>query len=166
MSAPKQLAKRRKLERKQLRKRETRLKRQKERQKGWDGPGWLDPVAAFDPPFERTKMSEVLQDFVAPLWDSACDREACEHILMLGIVAWDAALQPQRGREAMINDMIEKGMSAASPSERQACSDTVHWLVARKLKLFAAYQRPIFSFQLDELEDGGYHLSVVSGLVC
>ena len=164
MSAPKQIAKRRKLERKRLRKRETRLKRQRKRQTGWYRPDCFEPVAMLNAPVAGVKMSEVLGDFVAPLDDSGHDLAAYERLLSLGQIAWNAALQPEHRREAMIDDMIEKGLPGESPWERQACRELVHKLVARKLESFAKYQRPILAFQLDELEDGGYYLSVASGV--
>lgn len=166
MSAPKQLAKRQKLERKRLRKREMRLKRQKKRQTCWYRSDGIEPVATRNVPAGGLKMSTVLEDFVAPLLDSAEDRDAYERLLSLGLIAWNAALQPEHRREAMIDDMIEEGLRGESPWERQACREIVQRLVARKLGRFAKYQRPILAFQLDELEDGGYYLSVVSGLLC
>ena len=165
MSAPKQLAKRRKLEKKRLRKRETRLKRQRKRQTGWYRPDGFGPVAMLDAPVGGVKMSEVLGDFVAPLADSfGDDRAAYERLLSLGQVAWNVALEPEHRREAMIDDMIEAGLPRESLWERQACRELLDRLVARKLESFAKYQRPILAFQLDELEDGGYYLSVASGL--
>jgi hypothetical protein len=165
MSAPKQVAKRRKLEKKRLRKRETRLKRQKRRQTGWYRPDGFGPVAMLDAPVGGVKMSEVLGDFVAPMADSSQDRAAYERLLSLGQVAWNAALEPEHRREAMIDDLIEAGLPWESLWERQACRELVHKLVARKLESFAKYQRPILAFQLDELEDGGYYLSVASAVL-
>jgi hypothetical protein len=164
MSAPKQIAKRQKLERKRLRKRETRLKRQRKRQTSWYRPDCFGPVAMLNAPVGGVKMSEVMGDFVAPMADPGRDRVAYERLLSLGQVAWNVALEPEHRREAMIDDMIEAGLPWGSPWELQACRDLVHRLVARKLESFAKYQRPILAFQLDELEDGGYYLSVASAL--
>ena len=109
-------------------------------------------------------MSEVLGDFVAPMADFGHDRAAYERLLSLGQVAWNVALEPEHRREAMIDDMIEAGLPRESLWERQACRELVHRLIARKLESFAKYQRPILAFQLDELEDGDYHLSVASAV--
>jgi len=157
MSAPKQLAKRQKLERKRLRKQKTRLTRQKKRQTCWHQSDYFGLVGGV-------KMSEVLGDFVAPLADSADNLAAYERLLSLGLVAWNAALESEHRREAMIDDLLEEVLREASLWERQACHEIVDRLVARKLESFAEYQRPIMAFQLDELEDGGYYLSVASGL--
>jgi len=164
MSAPKQVAKRRKLERKRLRKRETRLKRQRKRQTGWYRPDCFGPLATLNAPVGGVKMSEVLGDFVAPMADFGHDRAAYERLLSMGQVAWNVALEPEHRREAMIDDMIEAGLPWGSLWERQACRELVHRLVARKLESFAKYHRPILAFQLDELEDGGYYLSVASAV--
>ena len=164
MSAPKQLAKRQKLERKRLRKQRTRFKRQKRQQACWYQPDGLGPVGFVNGPVGGVKMSEVLDDFVAPLADSADDRADYERLLSLGLVAWNAALEPQHRRKVMIDDVLQEGLRGASLWEQQACREVIDRLVARKLESFAEYQRPIMAFQLDELEDGGYYLSVVSGL--
>lgn len=165
MSAPKQIAKRRKLEKKRLRKRETRLKRQRKRQASWYRPDCFGPVAMLNAPVGGVKMSEVLGDFVAPMADFGHDRAAYERLLSLGQVAWNVALEPEHRREAMIDDMIEAVLPWGSLWERQTCRELVHRLVARKLESFAKYHRPILAFQLDELEDGGYYLSVASAVV-
>jgi hypothetical protein len=164
MSAPKQLAKRQKLERKRLRKRKTRLKRQKERQTSWYESDGFDPIGILNGPVGGLKMSEVLEDFVAPLADSADDRDAYERLYSLGLVAWNAALEPEHRRKAMIDDLLEELLRGADLWERHVCREIVDRLVTRKLESFAEYRRPILAFQFEDLEDGGYYLSVASGL--
>jgi len=166
MSAPKQLAKRQKLERKRRRKRETRLDRQKKRQTGWYQPDSFGPVGIVGGPVGGIMMSEVLQDFVAPLVNSVDGHAAYQRLFSVAQVAWNAALEPVYRREAIIADAIDEAMPGESQWARQECRELIDWLVARKLERFAKYQRPILSFQLDELDDGGYYLSVISGLFC
>ena len=166
MSAPKQVTKRRKLEKKRQRKRVTQLKRQKQAQIRRCQPDCLELAATPNAHVEITKMSDVLKDFVRPLAGSADGRDTYERLLWLGMVAWNAALLPEYRRAEMIDDLMEQGMRWESAWERQACCETVDRLVARKLERFAGYQRPILAFQLDELGDGDYYLSVASGLVC
>ena len=165
MSMPKQAAKRRKLEKKRLRRREAHVKRQKRRQGGWCGPDWFEPVAALGVPGKIAKMSDVLGDFIAPVADSADDIEAYERLLSLGVIAWNVALQPEWRREAMIGAAIDDEIGWDHVWEREMRRDLLRRLVARKLECFAACQRPILAFHLDELEDGGYYLSVASGVV-
>jgi hypothetical protein len=165
MSAPKQLAKRRKLEKKRLRKRETRLRRQKQRGTDWFGPDPLDSTSLICGPVGGVKMSTVLEDFMAPLIECANGWAEYERLFRLGQLAWNVALAPQAAHEGMIDEAVREAMPDASFWAQQECRELLNWLVARKLKSFARYERPILGFQLDELEDGGFYLSVMSGLV-
>ncbi len=164
MSAPKQLAKRQKLERKRRRKRELRLIRRKNQQPGWLQPAGLGSIGMVTGPVGGLKMSTVFEEFVSPLLDSVDGRAECKKLFSIAQVAWNAALEPESRRDAMLDDMIKTAMPMASLEARQGCRELLDSLVARKLESFAKYQRPIFSFQLDELEDGGYYLSVASGV--
>ena len=156
MSAPKQLIKRRKLERKRLRKRESCLRRNKKQLSSRS-------EAVFYGPFGNLKMSDVLSDFVAPLADECRDRDAYSRLLTLGLVAWNAALRPQSERQGMVEDLIGKGLRDESPYVRRMCREVVDHLIARKLAHFAKYQRPILSFHLEDRGDD-YYLSVMSAL--
>jgi hypothetical protein len=155
MSVPKQLAKRRKLERKRLRKRESRARRQRDQRTFGRVPIWIDAPVGF-------KMSDVLSDFVAPYGDCWDDADSYRRLLTLGIVAWNAALQPPDRRQAMINDVIDNGLRTEGRHTREMCYDIVQELIARKLTDFAEYRRPILNFHLDDLGDGDFYLVVAS----
>lgn len=166
MSAPKQLEKQRKLERKRRRKQEAARRRQR-RQPADQGladfpsfPGIFAPRG----PAARLKMSTVLEDFVEPWTDSTEDYETLAGILSVAIVAWNAALQPAYRREAFVDSAIDEAIQRASIHDRLACRQLIDELIARKLQHFEGIDRPIFSFHLDRLEDGGFYLSVVSGV--
>jgi hypothetical protein len=106
-----------------------------------------------------------LQEFVEPLADSTADYDAYKRLIQMGVVAWNAALEPERGdRDAFIGAAIDESMADASLWERLACRAQIDKLVARKLQQFAGYHRPILAFHLEEVEDGGLHLSVASGI--
>ena len=156
MSAPKQLIKRRKLDRKRLRKRESRLRRNKKQLSSRS-------EAVFYGPFGNLKMSDVLSDFVAPLADECADREAYSRLLTLGLVAWNAALRPQPERQQMVDDVIGRGLCGESRYVHRMCREVVDHLIARKLAYFAEYQRPILGFNLEDRGDD-YFLSVMSAL--
>jgi hypothetical protein len=164
MSAPKNIAKRQKIERKKRRKKENQLRRQKKQQTCFGLPNFYDPFPAAFGPIGGVKMSEVLQDFVAPWFDSDLDRAAYERLLSMATVAWNAALQPEYERASFISSMIDAAMSNASIQERLFCREFIEELVLHKLKHFAKYHRPILSFQLTELEDGGWYISVASAV--
>jgi len=157
MSAPKQLLKRRKLEKKRLRKRESRIRRQRRQRSSW-----YEPVS-FDAP-GGVKMSDVLAGFVGPLAGDWQDAEAYRRLLTLGLVAWNAALQPPSEQQHMVDDVIGKGLSGESQYMRQMCREIVDRLILRKQTHFAQYRRPILNFALEDRGGGDYFLSVISVL--
>jgi hypothetical protein len=165
MSAPKQLAKRQKLERKRRRKRESFLNRKKRQQPCWGRPDFdYEPSLVANGPVGGFKMSDVLQEFASPLIDETADGKTLRRVFSIAVLEWNAALEPVYSRSAFIASGIDGAMKNTEPWERLACRELIESLVARKLAHFARYQRPIMAFQLDELDDGGYYLSVASGV--
>jgi hypothetical protein len=167
MSMPKQLAKRRKIEQKRLRKRERRL----ERKKTATAPCSLDGVDCFEAPgvvsgrVGEVKMSEVLGDFVRPEIDWCPDRTSLEQLYSMGQIAWNIALEPERRHDFLIEEALDDHMVDSTAWQREACRKFLRGLVTRKLEHFDHYRRPILSFRIDELADGDYNVSVMSGLV-
>jgi hypothetical protein len=164
MSVPKQLAKRMRMERKPLRMRERRLARKKTGATSFCGIDFFDLPGVVSGPVGGVKMSDVLNEFVFPVLKSSFDRDALLQLYSVAQTAWNIALEPQRRHETMIDETLDERLVDPTPLQREACREMLSWLVTRKLEHFADYQRPILSFQLDELDDGGYYLSVVSGL--
>ena len=113
------------------------------------------------PPGEL-KMSEVLEDFVAP-WVKH-DTSMLEHknLLSLAIVAWNVALLPEADRELR----TDKFLTALIPSNQREnlplARRFVAELVERKLNDFAPIRRFIYSCKLTELGNGQRHISVAS----
>jgi hypothetical protein len=114
-------------------------------------------------PAGREKMSEVLEDFIDPLRGMASTEDEFRKLLMLGSLAWNAALLPEDKRRAMIEETLGAGFSRAGEAERDAVREIVELLVRRKLEHFAANQRAIISFELTDTGDD-FHLSVASTL--
>jgi hypothetical protein len=166
MSVPKQLAKRMKLEKKRLRKRETRLARRESRAMSPYLAGFFGLPGVVCGPVGGLKMSDVMSDFVAPaILDCTLDRRGLTQLYSMAQTAWNIALEPEHRHEAMIEDATEAGLENPTAQNRQLCREFLRWLVTRKLDYFAQYRRPILAFQIDDLEDGGHYLSVVSGLL-
>jgi hypothetical protein len=164
MSAPRQLAKRQRLERKRRRKREA-LRRRQEKQPpvAYAGDS-LETFPAVGGPVGGVKMSKVLESFVAPLLHQVDGYRAHSTLISMGVVAWNAALEPDYRRAAFVSSAIDAAMKHATLQERLEGRELIEGLIARKLQHFANYHRPIFGYQLDELEGGGFYLSVASGL--
>lgn len=114
-------------------------------------------------PAGQEKMSEVLEDFIAPYRGLAETEDAFRKLLHLAVLAWDAALMPEDKREAMITDCLGAGFSRASEADRAQARELIEALVRRKLEHFAANRRTIISFEVTDTGDG-FHLSVASTL--
>lgn len=128
------------------------------------------PVPAVPPgtrlvyePAGHEKMSEVLEDFVEPYRDLADTDDALRKLLSLALVAWNAALLPEDQRRAMIDEMVEAGLSRGTEADRAQAREIIEMLVRRKEEHFAANRRAIVSFELTDRGDD-YHLSVASTL--
>lgn len=116
----------------------------------------------YEPPGQE-KMSEVLDDFVAPYSDLADTEDAYRKLLNLAVLAWNAALLPEDQRRAIIEETVDAGFPRASGPARAAAREFLETLIRRKLEHFAGNRRAILSFTLTETGDG-YHLSVASTL--
>ncbi len=164
MSAPKQLVKRQRLERKRRRKHETLRRRQREWRTGSRASGFCDPLPVFSGPMGGIKMSTVLEEFVEPLTDQVEGHKAYARAISMGIVAWNAALEPESRRAAFVSSAIDAALENPNDEDRLRCREVIEHLIARKLRCFAQYRRPILGYHLDELEDGGLFLSVISAV--
>jgi hypothetical protein len=108
-------------------------------------------------------MSEILPDFVRPFADSVEDVDDFRRLLTLGTLAWNAALVPEPRRQQMIDDVLSKGLGKEKAAFHTPLNEMVSQLVARKLRYFAAYARPIVGFTVED--DGkGYYVQVMSVL--
>lgn len=121
-------------------------------------PTFLPPhtVVVHDPP-GMEKMSEVLLDFVEPYLDSAPTEEALRKLLVLAVVAWNAALLPTTERDKF----IQESENALPPDARADFRTVLDPLIARKLAHFATIRRGIFEFKLSMRSSGPY-LQVMS----
>lgn len=161
MSAPKQLAKRNRLERKRRRKQEAMRRRQSRRDERRPS-GVLESFPSVSEMLGGIKMSSVLEEFVAPWRDEVEGREEYSKLLSLGVVAWNAAMEPEERRAILLNSATAAATEGMSHEGRLACRKLIDHLIARKLRYFASCRRTILTYHLDDLPDGGLHLSVAS----
>ena len=110
-------------------------------------------------PVGEAKMSEVLTEFVKPYADHADTDEAYQKLLVIGILAWNAALLPTKKRQEMVNSLLGE-MPTSMPKEFRSI---VEMLIERKLKHFAENKRVNVNYELTDIGDG-FHLSVASTL--
>jgi hypothetical protein len=114
-------------------------------------------------PAGQEKMSEVLEEFVAPYRDQTDSEDAFRALLHLGMLAWNAAMLPEDERQDVVEELLREGFSSAPKKVQAEAREIVENLIRRKQEHFAANQRPIVSF---ELTDTGseYRLFVASAV--
>ena len=157
MSAPKSAAKRQKLARKRRRKQEARQRRKRKQ------PGSQRESALLLAP-GGVRMSDVLKQFVRPYNHLVDSEEAFRKLLTLGMLAWNAAMQPDGRQEQMVDEVLNEAVGEESWEAQTAAREIVDELIERKQRYFAQYRRPIIDFRLTDLGDQ-YHLTVISALV-
>ena len=114
-------------------------------------------------PAGQEKMSDVLEDFIAPYGESVELGDPYRRLLGLGVLAWNAALLPKEQRDAMIDKLVSQGLPAGSDDHRTVFRSLVESMVERKLAHFATNRRAIISFDLRET-GRDYYLTVASTL--
>jgi hypothetical protein len=114
-----------------------------------------------EPPGEE-KMSGVILQFIEPYRWLAEDFGGMQRLVMLAVVAWNAAVFDALGQPGFVDQMIA---SALPPDEafRRDFRQVVNDLIQRKQQHFADTRRIIVSYKLTETQ-GDYHLAVASTL--
>ena len=105
------------------------------------------------------KMSEILENFIDPYLDMLETEDQHHRLLMVAIVAWNAALLPLEDQKATI-DKFAQGLPGDDETQEDFYA-IVAELISRKTEYFAQYKRMILDYELTDTGDG-YHLSVVS----
>ena len=105
------------------------------------------------------KMSEVLMEFLEPHVEKCKTAEEIRKLVLLGIVAWNAAVAPPAEGERLIRDT----MGTMPPDVRKDYLSVIADLMERKLAFFADNTRLIVDYELTMGPDGP-HLSVASTL--
>lgn len=112
-------------------------------------------------PEGEAKMSEVLEDFIAPYKQQADSEEAMQKLLTVAVVAWNASFFSESEQQEQIETMLAEGMPGASEQLKTEFKDIVNQFISRKKRYFSEYKRLIIDFDLKKI-GGKYHLSVAS----
>lgn len=135
-----------------------RKRREKQRYRSMQAP----PAAMFvaSPPGVKVvptprgteKMSEVLDEFVDPYMDPNGSLEEMRKLYTMGVAAWNAALFSGAKREELLEDLAR----TLPPEARRDFRMVIEPMIQRKLRYFAANQRCIFDFNLEDRPSGPY----------
>ena len=106
---------------------------------------------------DGVKMSEVLEEFIAPYREIANTKEAFRRLLVTAVIAWNMALFSAEERKAHLEEVLE-----AFPEEVRADGRAiVSELMERKERYFSEYRRMIIDYEVTDTGEG-YHLVVIS----
>jgi thermostable 8-oxoguanine DNA glycosylase len=83
--------------------------------------------------------------------------------LTLAILAWNASFLPAEEQQAMIDNVIDGALPAATEELKNGLKQIVHMLMARNRAYFSAYSRNIIDYELTAMGKG-YRLFVASTL--
>jgi len=112
-------------------------------------------------PEGEAKMSEVLEDFIAPYKQQADTEEAMQKLLTVAVVAWNASFFSESEQQEHIEKMQAEGMPDAPDQVKTEFKEIVSQFISRKKRYFSEYKRLIIDFDLKDI-GGQYHLSVAS----
>jgi hypothetical protein len=116
-----------------------------------------DKQLTVDEAPDGVRMSDVLEEFIAPFYPLAGEQKEFLTLLGIAVAAWNVALFPAQEREAQIQGLLQ----ALDPEVREDTRAVIYDLVRRKEEHFARYRRAILDY---EVTDTGaeYHLVVAS----
>ncbi len=117
------------------------------------------------------KMSDVLDDFIAPYKNDEMTLSQHQNLLGLGTLSWNLAILEQQDsehktdntRQKVLDKLLNEQLKTNDPEFRADTESLIDAMIARKKDFFADNQRRILSYQLEDLGTE-FHLSVASTL--
>jgi hypothetical protein len=122
-----------------------------------------DKLVIVDSP-ETEKMSDVLQEFIAPYRKHIKNVQNYRDLLTIAVAAWNSSLVSNSERQELINELLNNDKFKDDPELQQDIKGILNDLVARKKKYFFNNKRLITNFQLKSIDNNECHLSVASSL--
>ncbi len=135
------------------------------------GPlGELTAEVVIEPP-DVAKMSDVLDDFIAPYKADKMTLSQHQNLLGLGMLSWNLAILEQQDsapktdntRQKVLDQLLNEQLKTNDPQFRADTESLIEAMIDRKKVFFADNQRRILSYQLEDLGTD-FHLSVASTL--
>jgi hypothetical protein len=110
---------------------------------------------------EGPKLSAQILDLIEPYKSLATTSDAFEKLVVLGVVAWNAALLEGEERQALMEASVKAVVDTAGPQTRPDTQASLDRLLQRKLSLFPDDRRYIVDYRLTEAGPD-IHLAVAS----
>jgi hypothetical protein len=110
---------------------------------------------------EGPKISEVFLEFIEPYEKDAPTDEAFEKLLVIAVVAWNAAVLGGEEGQQLIDVTVGAIAKSAGKKWGEDAKGIITTMVQRKQNFFADDNRYIMDYRWAELEDGR-HLTVAA----
>lgn len=110
---------------------------------------------------EKSKLSEAILKFIEPYQELALTHAAYRQLIVLAIVAWNAALVEGQERQDTLDRFLDVIVKSESEKVRGEFRKFVNELIERKERYFSKDRRHVAGYHLSETK-GNYHLSVAS----
>lgn len=116
----------------------------------------VETMAALAESPERVSTSQAFGAFVEPYAELADTEEAYLALLNLAMMAWNAALLPEEGRE----ELLEEALGKFPRGFREEGAQVVRELMARKEQLFPENRHLILDFEIVDTGERGRLVAV------
>jgi hypothetical protein len=123
--------------------------------------GPLDGKKVIIADTQGPKLSTVLMAFIEPYKELATTDEELEKLVVVAVIAWNAAILTGKERKALIRATVDAITKTAGKEWRKDTEDIIQMLVERKERYFADDKRVIVDYHLTATAKK-YHLSVAS----
>ena len=110
---------------------------------------------------EGPKISEVFLEFIEPYEKDAPTDEAFEKLLVIAVVAWNAAVLGGEEGQQLIDVTVGAIAKSAGKKWGEDAKGIIAMMMRRKENFFADDNRYIMDYRWAELEDG-HHLTVAA----
>ena len=107
------------------------------------------------------KMSEVLEEFLAPYTHIPKAFDEYNRLVAVGIMAWNIAILPSAERQQLLDKAFETLPALSGHVARQDLKAILDELIERKERYFGGNKRFVLDYRLSDTK-AGYHLSVIS----
>jgi hypothetical protein len=110
------------------------------------------------------KMSEILQQFVAPYLDNVSTLRRRKALFSLAAIAWNTALATESEKQPILEAFLEKHLPTEDAETQHQVRQMIDELIARKHQHFSDNKYFILDFQITETGQR-YDISVASTLL-
>ena len=107
------------------------------------------------------KLSAAILDYAQPLFEDCDSRQARKNAVAIAIMCWNCSLFPDDTAADKVAEMIDT-LTQDDATQRPVLDQLFEFMTMRKKLFFAEDKRSVSDFNIVDLEDGDFHLRVIS----